>query len=157
MKNAISSKAYSLSLISLLLSCTLFLASCSGGGTTSHSTAITPIGAPIACLTLNVPSLVKLADGNYRLVDEIDNCGSKDAGPLQITVQINQQTMNLLGPTTIPANGKATYNTPTGQTGEADKEIHFPSPSPSSTALTILATVNSKIQGEWDGNVTIPA
>jgi len=156
LKKTFVCKGYPAFLIALLLSCTAFLASCSGD-TSSNSSAITPIGVPAACLTLNPPSLVKLADGNYKLVDQINNCGGKDAGPLQVTVQIDQQTMNLLGPTTIPANGKATYNTFTGQTAETNKEIHFSSPLPPSTALTVLATINSKVLGEWDGEVTIPA
>ena len=111
----------------------------------------------MACLTLNTPSLVKLADGNYKLVDEIDNCGGKNAGPLQVKVQIDQQTLNLQGPTTIAAHGKAVYNTFAGQTSGTDKEIHFPSPPPVSTALTISATINGNVQGEWDGQVTAPS
>ncbi len=160
MKSALAFKKHPLFLIVLLLSGTLFFASCSGD--TSHnpsstSTAITPIGAQTTCLTINSPSLVKLADGNYKLVDEIDNCGGREAGPLQVTVQIDTETVNLLGPATIPAKGKAIYNSFTGQTSGTNKEIHFPSPPPSSTTLTILATINSSVQGEWDGKVTIPA
>jgi hypothetical protein len=103
--------------------------------------------------------LVKLADGNYELVDEIDNCGGKDSGPLKITTQINTQatklSTNLMGPATIPANGKAMYHTFTGQTSGTNKEIHF-SPSPSAL-VTVSVTINGAIQGEWDGQVTIPA
>jgi hypothetical protein len=157
LKNALRIKKNPLFLIMLLLSCIVFFASCSAGtsnNSSSTSTAITPIGAPTTCLTINSPSLVKLPDGNYKLVDEIDNCGNKDAGPLKVTVQIDKATMDLLGPATIPAKGKAMYNT---FTGEANKEIHFPSPTPSSANVTILATINGGVQGEWDGQVTIPA
>ena len=142
----------------LLLSCAVFFAGC--GGDASSSTAntqapvITPIGAPAVCLTIKSPSLLKLADGNYKLGDEIDNCGGKAADSLKVTLQINTQTINLLGPATIPAKGKATYSTFSSQTG---KEIHFPSHSSSSTTVTIFATSNSSMQGEWDGEVTIPA
>lgn len=156
LKNAPGFKKHPLFLIVLLLSCTVFFASCSGGtSSNSSSTAITPIGAQTTCLTVNSPSLVKLTDGNYKLVDEIDNCGSKDAGPLKVTVQIDTERLNLLGPETVPAKGKAVYNTFTGQTSATNKEIHFPSPLPSSTNLTILATINSSVQGEWDGQVTL--
>jgi hypothetical protein len=156
LKNILGFKEHSIFLIALLLSCTVFVASCSGD-TSSNSSAITPIGTQTTCLTIHPPSLAKLADGNYKLVDKIDNCKSKDAGPLKITVQIDTATMNLLGPTTIPAKGKATYNTFTGQKDEKNKEIQFSSPLPSSAAVTILATINSSVQGEWDGQVTIPA
>jgi len=59
-----------------------------------------------------------------------------------------------LGPATIPAKGKAVYTTFSSQAG---KEIHFPSRSSSSATVIIFATVNSSMQGEWDGEVTIPA
>jgi hypothetical protein len=143
----------------LLLSCAVFFASCGGdAGANSSSTSgaqvpLTPIGKPSTCLTVKSPSLLKLADGNYKLGDEIDNCGGNPAGTLKVTLQINAQTIDLLGPATIPAKGKATYST---FSSPAAKELHFPSSS-SSTVVTILATINSSVQGEWDGEVTIPA
>jgi len=70
----------------------------------TQTSGITPIAAQATCLTVHSPSLVKLADGNYELVDEINNCGGKDAGPFKITTQINTQatklSMNLMGPAT---------------------------------------------------------
>ena len=171
MKNAPGFKQHPIFLIALLLACTMFFASCSGDTSSNSSptlpasntqtSAITPIGAQATCLTIHSPSLVKLADGNYELMDEIDNCGGKDAGPLQITTQINTQatklSTNLMGTAIIPANGKAMYHTFTGQTGGTNKEIHFPSlPSPSAF-VTVSVTINGAIQGEWDGQVTIPA
>lgn len=145
----------------MLLSCTVFLAGCSldGSGNPSSSTEvpqnkpITPIGAQPTCLTVNTPSLVKLADGNYKLVDEIDNCGDKDAGPFKVTAQIGAVTTDLIGSDTIPAKGKGMYNTSTGQ---ADKEIHFTSHA-SPVNITLSATMNGSLQGEWDGQVKIPA
>ena len=169
MKNAPGFKQHPLFLIVLLLACTVFFASCSGDSSSnssptlppSHTQAsgITPIGAQATCLTVKSPSLVKLADGNYELVDEIDNCGGKDAGPLQITTQINTQTTklstNLMGPATIPANGKALYHTFTGQMAGTNKELHFPShPSPSAL-VTVSVTINGAVEGEWDGQVTV--
>ena len=171
MKNTPDLKDHPLFLIALLLACTVFFASCSGDtGSNSSATlpasntqtsAITPIGAQATCLKVNSPSLVKLADANYELVDEIDNCSGKDAGPVQITTQINtsttKQSTNLLGPATIPAQGKATYHTLTGQPGRSSQEIHFPSPPSSSAFVTVSLTINGAIQGEWDGQVLIPA
>lgn len=168
MKNTPGYKEHPIFLIALLLVCTMFFASCSGDSSSNSSpasntqtSAITPIGAQATCLTVNSPSLVKLADGNYELVDEIDNCGGKDAGPLQITTQINTQatklSMNLMGPATIPAKGKAMYHTFTGQTAGTNKEIHFPSPPSPSALVTVSVMINGAIQGEWDGQVTIPA
>jgi hypothetical protein len=166
LKNAPSFKEHPIFLIALLLACTVFFASCSGdtsgnSSSNTHTSAIAPIGAQATCLTMNLPSLVKLADGHYKLVDEIDNCSGKDAGPLKITTQIDtkttKQSTNLMGPATISANGKARYHTFTGQTGGTNKEIHFPSPSPPSAIVTVLATINGAVQGEWDGQVTIPA
>jgi len=169
LKNAPGFKQHPIFLIALLLACTVFFASCSGDTSSNSSpipsntqtSAITPIGALATCLTVHSPSLVKLADGNYELVDEIDNCGGKDAGPLKITTQINTQatklSTNLMGPATIPANRKAMYHTFTGQTGGTNKEIHFPSlPSPS-VFVMVSVTINGVTQGEWDGQVTIPA
>jgi hypothetical protein len=170
LKNIPGFKEHPIFLIALL-ACTVFLASCFGDTSSNSSptslasntqtSAITPIGALATCLTVNSPSLVKLADGHYKLVDEIDNCGGKDAGPLKITTQIDTQTTkqstNLLGSATIPANGKAMYSMFTGQTGGTNKEIHFLSPSPPSAVVTVLVTINGAIQGEWDGQVTIPA
>ena len=96
-------------------------------------------------MTVNSPTLVKLGDGFYQLVDVIDNCGGKEAGSLQITVQIDagttKQSTNLLGPATIAAHGKAMYRTFRGQTGETNKEIHFIlAPSLSSAIVTVLVT-----------------
>ncbi len=102
MKNAPSFKEHPIFLIALLLAYTVFFASCSGdtsGNSSStphasntHTSAITPIGAQATCLTINSPSLVKLADGHYKLVDEIGNCSGKDAGPLKITIQVDTET-----------------------------------------------------------------
>jgi hypothetical protein len=170
LKNAPGSKVRPFFLIALLLALTLFGASC-GDDTTSNSSPppasntqasdLTPIGAQATCLTVNTPFLVKLTDGNYQLADEVDNCGAKDAGPLKIVIQVNTQTTkqsaHLLGPATIGARGKALYRTSTGQGDGTNKEIHFPPPSPSSTIVTVLVTINSTVQGEWDGQVTIPA
>jgi hypothetical protein len=170
LKNAPGFKEHPIFLIALL-ACTLFFASCSGETSSNSSptlpvsntqtSAITPIGAQATCLTIHSPWLVKLADGNYKLMDEIDNCGGKDAGPLGITTQINAQTTkqstNLMGPATIPANGKAMYHTFTGQAGGTNKEIHFPSPPSPSALVTVSVTINGAIQGEWDGQVKIPA
>ncbi len=170
MKNIPGFKEHPIFLIALL-ACTVFLASCFGDtwsnpssaspASNTQSSAITPIGALANCLTVNSPSLVKLADGHYKLVDEIDNCGVKDAGPLKITTQIDtetrKQSTDLLGPATIPAHGKAMYSTFTGQTGGTNKEIYFLSPLSSSAVVTVLVTINGAIQGEWDGQVTIPA
>jgi hypothetical protein len=170
LKNAPGFKEHHLFLIPLLLACTIFFASC-GDDITSNSSpippapnsqasAITPIGAQATCLTVNAPSLVKLADGNYQVVDEIDNCGGKNAGPLKIVTQVDTQTskqsMNLLGPDTIAAYGKALCRTFAGQAVGINKEIHFPSHSPSSAIVTVLVTINGTVQGEWDGQVTIP-
>lgn len=168
MKSASGFKLYSLYLIALLLASTVFLAGCFGddsSNTTSTSntqnTAITPIGMPTTCLKVDSPSLVKLHDGHYKLVDVINNCGGKDAGPLKITAEIDTQTTkhstNLIGPPIIPANGKAMYQTYTGRSGSKDKEIDFLSPTSSPANIIILVTLNGTMQGEWDGQVTIPA
>jgi hypothetical protein len=171
LKNTPGFKEHSIFLIVLLLACTVFFASCSGDTSSNSSptppasniqtSAITPIGAQATCLTIHSPSLIKLADGHYKLVDEIDNCNGKVAGPLKITTQIDTETMKqstiLMGPATIPANGKVMYHTFTGQTGGTTKEIHFLSPLASSAVVTVLVTINGAIQGEWDGQVTIPA
>jgi hypothetical protein len=156
-------------LIALLLACTVFLASCFGDTSsnssptlpTSHAqTPITPIGVPATCLTIHSPSLVKLADGNYELMDEFDNCGGKDAGPLKVTIQIDTKTtklsIDLIGPATLPAHTKVLYHTFKGQASGTKKEIQFRSSSASSAVVTILATINGAIQGEWDGQVPIP-
>jgi hypothetical protein len=171
LKNADGFKEHPLFLIALLLACTIFFASC-GDNTTSNSSpippasntqasAITPIGAQVTCLTVNAPSLVKLADGNYQVADEIGNCGENNAGPLTLGIQVHtqatKQSMNFLGPATIAAHGKALYRTFAGQAGGANKEIQFPSPSPSSAIVTVVVTINGTVQGEWDGQVTIPA
>jgi len=171
LKDAPGFKVHPIFLIALLLACTVFLASCFGDTSSNSSpvsstsntltSAITPIGAQATCLTVNSPSLVKLTDGHYKLVDEIDNCSGKDVGPLKITTQIDagttQQSTSLTGPATIPANGKAMYSTFTGQTGGTNKEIHFLSPSSPSAVITVLVMINGAVQGEWDGQVTIPA
>ncbi len=170
LKDAPGFKVHPIFLIALL-ACTVFLASCFGDTSSNPSpasstsntltSAITPIGAQATCLTVNSPSLVKLTDGHYKLVDEIDNCSGKDVGPLKITTQIDagttQQSTSLTGPATIPANGKAMYSTFTGQTGGTNKEIHFLSPSSPSAVITVLVMINGAVQGEWDGQVTIPA
>ena len=163
-------KEHRLFLVVLLLACTIFFASYGDDiisnssptpTTNTQAPAITPIGEQATCLTVNVPSLLKLADGNYQIVDEIDNCGDKNAGHLKMVTQVETQTtkqsMDLLGPATIAAHGKALCRTFAGQAGGTNKEIHFPSPSPSSVIVTVLVTINGTIQGEWDGQVTIPA
>lgn len=171
MKNAPVFKVHPVFLLALLVTCTVFLASCIGDtGSNSSSappasnaqtSAITPIGALATCLTVHSPSLVKLADGNYELMDEVDNCGGKEAGPLKIITQIDAQTTkqsaDLLGPATLPAHGKALYHTFSGQTGGTNKELQFRSPSSPSAVVTILVTINGAEQGEWDGQITIPA
>jgi hypothetical protein len=171
LKNAPCFKEHPIFLIALLLTCTVFFASCIGDTSNNSSpttpasnaqtSAITPIGAQATCFTLYTPSLVKLADGNYEMMDEIDNCGGKDAGPLKITTQIDTETTkqrpDLLGPATLPAHGKALYHTFRGQTGGTNKELQFRSPSSPSAVVTILVTINGALQGEWDGQVTIPA
>ncbi len=171
LKNTPDFKEHPIFLIALLLACSVFFASCSGDTSSNSSptlpasntptSAITPIGAQATCLTIHSPSLLKLADGHYKLVDEIDNCSRKDTGPLKITTQIDtettKQSTNLMGPATLPANGKAMYHTFTGQTSGTNKEIHFPSPSSPSAIVTVLVTINGAVQGEWDGQVTIPA
>jgi hypothetical protein len=104
---------------------------------------------------------MKLADGNYELVDEFDNCGGKDAGPLKITSQIDTKTTklstDLIGPATLPAHTKVLYHTFKGQASGTKKEVQFRSPSAPSAVVTILATINGATQGEWDGQVPIPA
>jgi hypothetical protein len=170
LKKAPGFKEYSI-LLFALLACGVFFAGCSGdsGGTASptppsshaQTAAITPVGALATCLTVNSPSLERLAGGNYKLVDEIDNCGGKDAGPLTITTQVDtettKQSTNLMGPATIPAHEKAMYDTPTGQTGGSSKELHFPSPPPPSAIVTVLVTIDGAVAGEWDGELKIPA
>ncbi len=155
----------------VLLACTVFFTSCSDDTSSNSSpiplasntqaSAITPIGAQATCLTINSPSLVKLADGHYKLVDEINNCGRKVAGSLKITTQIDTETTkhstNLIGPSTIPANGKAMYQTYTGRTRSTDKEIDFLSPTSPYAVITVLVTIKGAVQGEWDGQVMIPA
>jgi hypothetical protein len=155
----------------IMLACTMIFISC-GEDTSSNSSsippasntqasAITPIGAEATCLTINPPSLVKLADGHYKLIDKINNCGGQVAGPLKITIQIDTEPMkhstNLIGPITIQAHGKAMYQTFTGRTGSTNKELDFLSPASSSAVITVLATIKGAVQGEWDGQVTIPA
>ena len=167
MKKAAGFKAHSIFLLTLLLACVIFLAGCIGDSgsnsspsSNAQSSPITPVGAPATCLTVHSPSLVKLSDGNYELMDEIDNCGGNAAGPLKVTAQIDvqntkQQSASLSGLTMIPAHGNALYHTFTGQTGGTNKELQFRSSSPSA-AVTILATINGSEQGEWDGQVAIP-
>jgi hypothetical protein len=164
-------KKHPIFLIALLLACTVVFASCSEDTSSNSSSilpasntqtsAITPIGAQATCLTINSPSLVKLADGHYKLIDEIKNCGGRVAGPLKITTQIDTETTKhssiLLGPVTIPANGQAMYQTFAGRTGSTNKEIDFLSPASTSAVITVLVTINGAVQGEWDGQVTIPA
>jgi hypothetical protein len=171
LKHAPGFKEHPILLIALFLACAVFFASCSGDISSNASSiapaskiqtaTIIPIGAQATCLTIHSPSLVKLADGQYELVDEIDNCAGKDAGPLKITSQIETETTTqspkLMGPATILANRKAMYHTFAGQTGGTSQEIHFPSPLASSAVVTVSVTINGAVQGEWDGQVTIPA
>lgn len=155
MKNIPGFKSYHLFFVILLLFFITFLAGCgedtgaSSSNTTSasHVVVITPVGAQPVCLTVNTPSLSKLAGGNYNLKEEIDNCGGKDAGPLKVTLQIGTQTLNLLGPATLPAKEKTMYNS---------QKLHLTTHSSSSVTATILVTINSSVQGEWDGEVTMP-
>jgi hypothetical protein len=155
LKNIPGFKAYHLFLVLLLSFLITLLAACgedTGTSSTamtspSHVVVITPIGAQPVCLTVDMPSLSKLADGNYSLKEEIDNCGGKDANPLKVTLQIGTQTLNLLGPASLPAKGKAMYNS---------QKLHFTGHPSSSATVTILATINSSVQGEWDGQITIP-
>ncbi len=166
MKEASSFKTYTILLIALMIACTVFLTGCFGDSSDSSSasntpdSAITPIGVPAACLTVHSPSLLKLAGGDYRLVDVIDNCGKKAAGPLKITAQIDagttKESTNLFGPTSISASGKAMYGSSEGQKGRTNKEIYFQAPISPSALITILVTINGSMQGEWDGQVTIP-
>ncbi len=166
MKNASDFKRYSIWFIALLFGCSIFLTSCFGndsGNSNTSSTqfsAITPIGAPATCLTLHPPTLVKLPDGHYKLVEEINNCGGKTAGPLDVTAQITtattMQNANLLGPALIVANSQAIYSSSGGQKNEMSKELHFIAPVSSSVLVTVLVTMKGSVQGEWDGQVTIP-
>jgi hypothetical protein len=166
LKHAPGFQEHPLLLIALLLACSVWCVSCVGQSSSpasSPSTAsppITPIGAQAACLTINPPALLKLADGQYQLVDEIDNCSGKDVGSFQVTTQIETQTTKqsatLTGPATLAAHGKARYHTFTGQMAGTNKEIHFPSHS-SSAVVTVLVTINGALLGEWDGQVPIPA
>lgn len=161
-------KAHPIFLLTLsLLACAIFLAGCigdSGSGSSFSSnvqvTPITPVGALPTCLTVLSPSLVKLADGNYELVDEIENCGGNQAGPLKVTAQMDtqavKQSADVLGPAILPAHGKTLYHTFSGQAGGTNKELQFRSPSSSSATVTILVTINGSEQGEWDGQVAIP-
>ena len=163
-------KKHPISLLALLLTCAVLLTSCFGDNGSNSSpastasnaqaTPITPIGATATCLTVHTPSLVKLADGNYELTDEVENCSGNQAGPLKITAQINTQTANqnagLLGPATLPAHGKELYHSFSGQTDGTNKELRFRSPTSPSAVVTILVTINGSMQGEWDGQVSIP-
>jgi hypothetical protein len=165
LKDAPDFNAFPLLFITLLLFCSVFLVSCFADNAPSISntqiSAITPVGAQATCLTVNSPSLLKLTDGHFQMLDVIDNCGGKNAGPLQLTTQIDvgtvQQSASLIGPAFIRANSKATYHTYVGQTGGTNKEIAFSSPSSPSIDVTILVTINGTLQGEWDGQVDIPA
>lgn len=170
MKNAPRFGLHPVFLLVLLLTCAVFLASCvedssSNSSSTSSSSntqtsAITPVGAAATCLTVHSPSLVKLADGNYELIDEVDNCGDMGAGPLKVTAQIDtqntKQSADLPGPVTLPAHGKALYHTFNGQSGGTNKELQFRSSVSPSAGVTILVTINGAEQGEWDGQLPIP-
>ena len=166
MKSIAGCKVHSLFLFTLLLACTVYLAGCigdTGSGSSSSSntqaSAITPIGVLPTCLTVHPPSLMKLADGNYELIDEIENCGGNEAGPLKIAAQVDtqntKQSVDLTGPTMLPAHGNSLYHTFSSQAGGTNKEVQFRSTS-SSAAVTILVTINGSEQGEWDGQVAIP-
>ena len=168
LKDVSGFKIYNIVLIALMIACAVLLASCFGdnNGTSSSNSntqalAITPIGAPPTCLTVHPPSLVKLTDGHYKLVEEINNCGGKMAGPLDVNAQIavgtTMQNANLVGPAMIVANSKATYSSSGGQKNEATNELKFVDPVSSSALVTILVTMKGSVQGEWDGQVTIPA
>src|SRR5258708_4774964 len=118
--NAPGFQQHPIFLITLLLACTVFFPSCRGDpssissppppASNTQTSAITPIGALATCLTINSPLLVKLADGNYKLVDEIDNCGGKDAGPPPKTNQNKthntQYNTNHIGAHRHPVNTK---------------------------------------------------
>ena len=166
MKSITGFKAYPVLLFTLLLACTVLLAGCigdTGNGSSPSSnaqvSAITPTGALPTCLTVHPPSLVQLADGNYELVDEIDNCGGNEASPLKVTAQIatqnTKQSVDLTGPAMLPAHGNSLYHTYRGQSSGTNKELQF-RPSSLSAAITILVTINGSEQGEWDGRVAIP-
>jgi len=170
LKSAPGFKVHPIFLLALLLTCAVFLASCIGDTSSNSSStssasnaqtsAITPVGAVAACLTVHSPSLVKLGDGNYELTDEVNNCGDKEAGPLKVSTQIDtqntKQSADLLGPATLPAHGKAQYYTFSGQASGTNKELQFRSSASPSAAVTILVTINGAEQGEWDGQLPIP-
>ncbi len=146
--------------ILLMMACAMLLSSCFGdssGSSGTQTSAFTPIGVPPTCLTVHPPSLVKITDGYYKLVEEINNCGGKIAGPLDVTAQIaigtTMQNTNLLGPATIIANSQAVYSS---QNNEMSKELHFSAPASSSALVTVLVKMKGSVQGEWDGQVTIP-
>jgi hypothetical protein len=158
-------KTYYIVLIVLMIACAMLLASCFGDSDSSSSSnsqasSITPIGVPPTCLTVHPPLLLKLADGQYKLVEEINNCGGKVAGPLDVTAQIamgkTTQNANLAGPAMIVANNKAIYSSSGGQKNEMSKELHFIAPISSSALVTVLVTMKGSVQGEWDGQVTVP-
>ena len=168
MKDVSGFKPYNIVLIALMIASAMLLASCFGDGNSNSSSnsntqasAITPIGVPPTCLTVRPPSLVKLADGHYKLIEEINNCGGKMAGPLDVNAQIatgtTMQNANLVGPAMIVANSGALYSSSGGQKNETSKELHFVAPVSSSALVTILVTMKGSVQGEWDGQVTIPA
>ena len=160
-------KTYSIVFIMLMIACAMLLASCFGdsnsdssSNSNTQSSAITPIGVPPTCLTVHPPVLVKLTDGQYKLVEEINNCGGKMAGPLDVTAQIamgtTTQNANLVGPAMIVANSKAIYSSSGGQKNETNKELHFIAPVSSSALVTVLVTMKGSVQGEWDGQVIVP-
>jgi hypothetical protein len=158
-------KTYYIVLIVSMIACAMLLASCFGdsnsdSSSNSNTQAITPIGVPSTCLTVHPPVLVKLTDGQYKLIEEINNCGGKVAGPLDVTAQIamgkTTQKANLVGPATIVANSKAIYSSSGGQKNEMSKELHFIAPVSSSALVTVLVTMKGSVQGEWDGQVTVP-
>jgi hypothetical protein len=166
LKDASGFKIYSIWLIALLLACSIFLTSCFGDDnsnstiSSTQDSPITPIGVPATCLTVHSPTLLKLSDGHYQLIDEINNCAGKEAGPLKVAAQITAGTtmhsVSLFGTSVISPNGKALYRTYSGKPDSKDKEIDFLSPASSPADVIVLVTLNGTQQGEWDGQVTIP-
>ncbi len=153
LNNASGFKIYSIRFVVLLFACSLFLTSCfvadnsnSAASNTQYS-AITPVGVPATCLTVHPPLLAKLTDGYYKLVEVINNCGGKMAGPLDVTAQITTGTMaqnaNIMGPVMIVANSKAIYSSSGGQKSQVNKELHFISPVSSTVLVAVYYSYSS--------------